>query len=166
MFAEADHHHFQQTALDGAVEAGVGFDAANDADMVGIGGVPIEKDGVAVRCRADFDDVHGSKDGSADVLFGDAVAFQDPALSVSSGAAVATHSRNEERASTKAVKELTRCTKDVGDAGDATAAGGQGDALAGPNPPLQGEAREGVGDGRLDVFNTLPFKLLPQPHHP
>ena len=58
VLAQADHHHLEQTALNGAVVAGVRLDAGDDADVVGLGGVTVEHDGKALRRVAERNDVH------------------------------------------------------------------------------------------------------------
>ncbi len=97
VLAQADHHHLEQAALDGAVIAGVRLDAADDADVVGLRGELVEIDGKAFGRGAELDDFHGRADGHADERLGDAVAFEDCALSFGGAAAVAAHGRHEER---------------------------------------------------------------------
>ena len=53
MFAQADHHHLHEPALDGAVVAGMRLDARDDANVIGFGSILIEDDGEAFAGRAE-----------------------------------------------------------------------------------------------------------------
>ena len=77
VLAEADHHHLEQAALDGAVKAGVRLDAGHDADVVGLRGEAVEQDRIAFGRGAQRDHLHRGADGGADEFLGDAVAFED-----------------------------------------------------------------------------------------
>src|SRR5262249_48002092 len=135
--AQADHHHLHPAALDGAVVAGVRLDAGDDADVVGGRGVLVEVNGPPFGGAADLDDLHRAADRRADEGFGDAVAFEDLLLALGGGAAVAAHGGDEKRSRAEVAEELDGAFEDDGDVGDAAAARGQGDRLAGPDAPAE-----------------------------
>ena len=81
MLAEADEHHLVQARFDGPDEASVRFDAAADEDVVGAERMLVEVDGDAMRGGVDDDGFHRRADFGAGEFLGDAVTFDDLALS-------------------------------------------------------------------------------------
>src|SRR5262249_17798659 len=151
VLAQADEHHLEQAALDGPVEGGVRLDACDDADVVGLAGVLVEVDRVALAGRADLDDLHRRLDGRADGLLGDAVALDDLALPLGGAAAVAAHGGHEEGFGAEGLQVVGDGAEDEGDVGDAAAAGGERDGVAGLDAALQLEVGEGGADAGGDV---------------
>src|SRR5437588_256584 len=76
-------------------------------------------------------------DGTADDVLADAVAVQQVALALGRRTAVAAHGRDNERHRAEALEEADDGAQDGRDVGDATAAGGQGNALPGPDAPAE-----------------------------
>ena len=131
VLAQADEHHLVQAALDFADKVGVWLDAANDGHVVGFERVFVEKDRDAILGRAHLYGLHGRLDGRAGVLLGDAVAFDDSLLCLGDAAGVAAHGGDEEGLEAEGL-ELGHETFDhKRDIGNATAADGDGDGLAG-----------------------------------
>ena len=58
MLAQTNHHHFQKTAFNGSVKAGVRLDSGDDADVIRLGRLPINHDGKAFGSRSHTHDLH------------------------------------------------------------------------------------------------------------
>ena len=63
MFAEADHGHLEQAALDGTFVTGMRLDPRNHADMIRLGSVPIQDDRKTFVGVTERHHVHGGADG-------------------------------------------------------------------------------------------------------
>ncbi|MPN64632.1 hypothetical protein SDC9_212408 [bioreactor metagenome] len=74
LLCEADGHHFHDTALIRAPEAGMGFYTVIDNDAVGFGSVFVNIYVPAVRRQADFFNLHGGNDRAADNFLSNTVA--------------------------------------------------------------------------------------------
>jgi hypothetical protein len=96
LLTHADDHHLHQAALVLAAEGGVGLHAAYHHDAVGLGGVLVQVDRLALGGRDDDDGLHAGLDGYAHGLFGDAVAGEHLQLALGGGSAVAAHGREDE----------------------------------------------------------------------
>jgi hypothetical protein len=152
--------NLEQAALYGPVISGVRLDARDDADVVGLRGVAVEHHGVALGGGAGLDHLHRGADRGADELLGDAVAFEDLPLAGRRAAAVTAHGGDEEGLRAESSQKRRRRTQDQGDVGDATASGGQGDAVAGPDALAQVELLQGAGDGGGDVVDARALEVL------
>src|SRR5690606_1047016 len=75
LLAESYGQHLHQAAFDRALEVRVGLDPSHDQNAVGPQGIPVEIDGDVVD-PAHFLDVHGTDNGGAHALLGDAQAAQ------------------------------------------------------------------------------------------
>ena len=107
--------------------------AVADQHVIGLEGRPVKANIKAFGRPADDDGFGARSDGAADELFGDAVGFDEPALSLGRAAAVASHGRHNERLCAEARQMLDNRLGNDGDVGDSAAAGGDGHALAGPH---------------------------------
>src|SRR5262249_25113170 len=133
VFAEADEHHLHEAALELALEPGVGFDAVDDEDVIGPGSIAREVNGDALRRTVQNDGFHVAPDRAAAETLGDAVIGENAPLSLGRAAAVAAHGRHDERLRAEVLEMVHRRLNDEMDASDAAAAGGDGDALSGPD---------------------------------
>ena len=91
VFAEADGHHLEQTALDGAAEIGVRFHPVDDADVIRLGGILVEPHRDAVGRLAELHHFHGGAERHTHALLGDAVVAQHIELPIGCAAAMAAH---------------------------------------------------------------------------
>src|SRR5213076_663561 len=135
-----------------AVIAGVRLDAGHDADVIGLGGVAVEDDGETLGGGADGHDVHRGADRGADGRLGDAVAVEDVALPLGGAAAVTAHRGNEEGTRPQFFQEVGDGPEDERDVGDAAAARGQRDGVAGADGAAQVQGFQGGADGAGDVL--------------
>ena len=165
VLAQADHHHFQQTALDGAVVAGVRLDAGHDADVVGLGGVFVEIDGKALGCAAELDHLHRRPNRYADEGLGDAITFEDLLLAFGGAAAVAAHRRHQKRARAQVLQEAGNTLEHQRNVGDAATAGGQRHGLAGFDRSAQVEFFQRRADSGRDVLQAVVLEVLTQTNH-
>lgn len=160
VLAQADHHHLEQAALDGAVKTGVRLDAGHDADVIGFGGESIQHYRIAFVGCSQGNHVHRGADGGADGLFGDAVAFEDASLAVGRAAAVAAHRGDEKGAGAEFFQEGGRFPQDERDVGDAAAAGRQCDRLTGTDASGKIEPFQGAGNGGGNVLDERTLEML------
>ena len=138
---------------------------ADDADVVGLGGMLVEKDRIALGRGAQADDLHRSANGHADDRFGDAVAFEELPLPLGGAAAVAAHRRHEEGRGPEIAQKLDGAVQDDGDVGDAAAAGGEGDGLARADALLQVQLVQGFADGGGDIVDARSIEPLADANH-
>src|SRR5262249_23830450 len=119
----------------------------------------------AFRRRPQRYHVHRRTDRRADERLGDAVAIEHGALPLGLAAAVAAHGWHQERLGPELLQELDDALQDQRDISNATAAGRQGHALAGPDGLAEIEALECRANRGGDVFDFGPFEMLPYAHH-
>ena len=96
LLAQADGHHLHQAALVLPLKSGVGLDAVDHDNAVGLMGVLIDVH-IHAPYVADLHRLHGREDGAAHALLGDAVARENAALALIGGAAVTAHGGDQER---------------------------------------------------------------------
>ena len=94
LLAESDRDHLDQSGLIRTTEGGVRLDAADNNDRVRLRGILIEINRVPVFQMSHFHSLHTGMNGAAAKLLRDAEAVQNLPLSLSGGASVASHSRD------------------------------------------------------------------------
>ena len=136
------------------------LDAADDANVVGLGRAAVQQDGITFWRGSEGNHVHRRPDGDADVFLGNAVALENAALSFGRAAAVAAHCRDEEGTGAEPFQKANRLAQDERDVGDAAAAGRESDRLTGTNAPAQIKLFEGGRDGAGWVLDARPLETL------
>ena len=159
LFTEADGHHLKKAAFDLVLEIGMGFDPAYDGNMVGLPGMTVAKNRDALDL-ADLNGIHIGANFATHGGFGDAVMLKEESLAGSGSTAVAAHSRDDEGFQAEGGTFPDDGLKDTVDAGDAAAAGGDGDRLAGFDLILQGQAGYLLVDLGGDIRQCRPFQFL------
>ena len=137
VLAQADGEHLEQAALVLAGEGGVGLDAVQEDDAVGLEGVAVEVNGQAERVGAEHDGVHVGQDGAAHAVW---AVTPNSARSASWPSAVppavAAHRGDDEGGEAQRAQGVDRRAGDTGDAGDASTADRERDRAAGGNALL------------------------------
>jgi hypothetical protein len=151
VLAGADHQHLDEAALDLAVEVGVRPDAVHDDHAVRLGEVARGPHRTAEGALADGDHVHRRDDLGADALRGHAEVLEDGALACGRRAAVAAHAGRDEGGAAGLADGAGGGAQDRRQIADPPAAGGDGDACAGPDGVAQTGAFQPLGDGLGDA---------------
>ena len=164
--AHADRQHLDDAGFDRCTEVGMRLDARDDDDRVGFGGMLVHVDRHAVVEFAHFHDVHAGLNGAADVVLGDAVAFQHFALAFGSGAAVAAHRRENERLGAERLQLGDDGLGAFGDVVDAARAATDCDGHPRLDLGPHFRALELLDHGLCDAVEFLCLELLAHMHHP
>src|SRR4051794_10218891 len=96
LFAQADGGHFKKAGSDAGFVFGMGFDSAEDDNTVGNGSEFVQMSGRACFRAAKLQSIHGGPNRHPDRFFADAEPAQQLSLAGGSGAAMATHGRDDE----------------------------------------------------------------------
>ena len=137
-------------ALMPAAERGVGLDAVDQDNAVGLTGIFVDVDGQALRGAADLLDLHGGDHRGAHRFLCDAVAAEHLGLTLGGGAAVAAHGGDQNGLSALGLDKGNHCLDQKDILVDTPAAAGDGDAGAG----LDG------GAGFLQTPQKSPLNIL------
>lgn len=160
MFSQADEHHLHQAAFESSCETGMRFDSANDQHVVRFGSDAIEMHIEAFGGSRHDDRVHGSSDGAAAGLFGDAESCEDSDLPFGRAATMASHRRDDKRFGTEGAEVCCCNSQDRRDIGNASAAGGDSDRVSRFDAALQSQASQlSMGFG-FDIFDSRCLKPL------
>ena len=128
--AQPHGQHLEQPALPLGAKRGVGLDAVDDQNAVGLRGEAVEEDRHAVGRFADLHGLHVALDGQAQRRRPQPVALQHLALAFGRAAAVAAHGRHQERLGATRSDGVDQRGDDRLDAADAAAAHADGNALS------------------------------------
>src|SRR5690606_32050427 len=104
-------------------------------------------------------------DRRPDILFGNAISFDDFALAVCRTASVAAHRRNDDRLTPESANVISDRLNDQGDVGDTTAASRDRHSLSGLNPSFKPQSRKLTLHRSRDVDELCGVKLLSNPNH-
>ena len=144
---------------------GVRLDAAGEDETIGLGSVLIHVDRHPVVRLAELHDFHGRADRAAHVALGDAVAFENTALTFDSAAAMAAHGGEDEGLRAQRLELGNDLFGALGDVGNAAAAYAHGDGHARLHLAAHFGPFELLGHRVTDVGDFRRCELLTHVHH-
>src|SRR5882724_11678852 len=164
--AHADGEHLDDAGFDWGAEVGMRFDARDDDDRVGFGGMLVHIYRHAVIELAQFHHVHAGLDRTSDITLGDAIAFQHFTLAFGGSATVTAHGREDERLGAERLELSDHGLGAFGYVVDAAGAATDGDDHARLDLGPHLGALELLDHGPGHAVEFLCLELLAHMHHP
>src|SRR5579872_6446797 len=158
--AEANRHHFEQSAFDLAGEIGVPLDTAYQHHAIRFEGVAIHECLDAVARRAEGDDVESADHRTAHGRLVDAIVGEHVRLALRARCPVATHGRENEGMAALRFPELDHRSDDRGDIRDAPASDSDRDARSGFDPRGESGSGQLAPDLAGNIWDCAARKIL------